>query len=88
MVTSAAGVLWQRMASLRWLWVSLVSAAILALLGTDSHFVGDIVAGFYLGLGCAAVVLALSHRFGPRPARRAVAAVGMTVGAGSRSGIL
>lgn len=64
MVTSAAGVLWQRVANLRWLWGSVVGMVVLALFGADCHFVGDIVAGFYLGIGCATLVLALCRRVG------------------------
>jgi len=58
-VTAAAGVLWQRVRALRWVWGSAVVLVALALFGTDYHFVGDIVAGAYLGVGCAATVLTL-----------------------------
>jgi membrane-associated phospholipid phosphatase len=58
-VTAAAAVLWQRVRNLRWLWGSLVTCVALVIFGLNCHFVGDIIAGGYLGVGCAATVLTL-----------------------------
>jgi len=58
-VTAAAGVLWVRLRSLRWVWGSAVVLVAIALFATDYHFVGDIIAGAYLGAGCAATILTL-----------------------------
>jgi membrane-associated phospholipid phosphatase len=58
-ITSAMAVLWQRVRPLRWLWSTLVAAVAVGLWGANFHFIGDIIAGAYLGAGCAAGVLAL-----------------------------
>ena len=61
-ISSAMAVLWQRVRPLRWLWSTLVFLVAVGLWGANFHFVGDIIAGTYLGAGCAAGVLALlSH---------------------------
>ena len=58
-VTAPFAVLWQRLPGLRLVWAlpPLVMAA--ALIACDYHFLGDCVAGAYLGIGAAAVVLGL-----------------------------
>ena len=62
-VSSAMAVLWQRVRPLRWLWTTLVFLVAAGLWGANFHFVGDIIAGTYLGAGCAAGVLALLSHF-------------------------
>jgi membrane-associated phospholipid phosphatase len=61
-ISSVMTVLWLRVRPLRWLWLTLVLAVAAGLFGSDFHFIGDMIAGTYLGAGCAAGVLALlSH---------------------------
>jgi len=55
-------VLWLRVPRLRWLWTTLVSLVALGLFGADYHFVGDIIAGAYLGVACAVGVHAWMFR--------------------------
>jgi membrane-associated phospholipid phosphatase len=54
-----AGVLWWRAPRLRWLWAALVVLTAIGLLGGDFHFLGDIVAGAYLGVACGRATLLL-----------------------------
>ena len=57
-ITAFMAVLWLRVPRLRWLWSSLVGLVALGLFGADFHFVGDIIAGAYLGAAGAAGVVA------------------------------
>ncbi len=56
-VTAPFAVLWQRVARLRLLWAvpTLVIAA--GLVASDYHFVGDCIAGAYVGVGAAALAM-------------------------------
>ncbi len=58
-ICSAMAVLWIRVRPLRWLWLSLILAVVVGLLGSDYHWVSDMIAGAYLGCGTAVGVLAL-----------------------------
>ncbi|HXA15036.1 MAG TPA: phosphatase PAP2 family protein [Opitutaceae bacterium] len=59
MITAPAAVLWQRARCLRWLWAVPVLAVAIGLFGSDYHFIGDMIAGVYLGAACAAGAMAL-----------------------------
>jgi membrane-associated phospholipid phosphatase len=59
-IAAFATVLWFRIRPLRWIWAALVGLVAAGLFGTNYHFVGDIVAGTYLGIATAAGVLALT----------------------------
>ena len=61
-VTALAAVFWQRAGRWRWLWAALVVLVAAGLLGADYHFVGDMVAGAYLGAASAAGALAIANR--------------------------
>ncbi|MEA2726212.1 MAG: hypothetical protein QOD56_407 [Gammaproteobacteria bacterium] len=60
LITAPVSVLWCVLARLRWLWAGLVALVALGLLGSDYHFLGDVIAGTYLGaacgIGCAALL--------------------------------
>lgn len=58
-ISAMAGVLWWRAPRLRWLWAALVVLTAIGLLGGDFHFLGDIVAGAYLGVACGRATLLL-----------------------------
>jgi membrane-associated phospholipid phosphatase len=58
-ITAPMAVLWQRARRWRWLWAVPVFAVAIGLFGADYHFVGDIIAGAYLGAACAAGAVAL-----------------------------
>lgn len=63
-MAALAAVLWIRLPRLRWLWVLLVVAVVVGLLGADYHWVGDMVAGGFLGVACGVGAVALlTHRF-------------------------
>jgi membrane-associated phospholipid phosphatase len=57
-ITACMAVLWQRVPRFRWLWGTLVLLVAIGLLGADFHFIGDMIAGAYLGAACAAGVVA------------------------------
>ena len=57
-----AAALWSRVPSLRWAWVTLAGLVALGLYGCDYHFVGDMLAGTFLGIASAKGVLALLFR--------------------------
>jgi membrane-associated phospholipid phosphatase len=59
MITAPMAVLWQRARRLRWLWALLVLAVGIGLFGADYHFIGDMIAGVYLGVACAAGAMGL-----------------------------
>ncbi len=61
-MAALASVLWIRIRAWRWLWAGLVLLVVVGLLGADYHFVGDMVAGAYLGAVCAAGVVAFLER--------------------------
>jgi len=52
-VSAFAGILWQRLPSLRILWVVLMVAMTVGLWAANWHWVSDIIAGLALGLLCA-----------------------------------
>jgi len=58
-ITALAAVLWHRVRCLRLIWAALVLLVAVGLLGSDYHFVGDMIAGAYLGAASAAGILAL-----------------------------
>jgi membrane-associated phospholipid phosphatase len=66
-ITAPMAVLWRRVPRLRWIWGSLIALMALGLWGSDYHFVGDMIAGTFLGAGCAAGTLVLLDRVAPRP---------------------
>ena len=55
-------VLWFRIPGLRWLWVTILLLLAIGLFGADFHFIGDMVAGTFLGAACAKGVLVLIFR--------------------------
>jgi membrane-associated phospholipid phosphatase len=61
-ITAFMAVLWLRVPRLRWLWVTVVFLVALGLYGADYHFIGDIIAGAYLGAACACGVHAWMFR--------------------------
>jgi membrane-associated phospholipid phosphatase len=61
-VTAPFAVLWQRLPRLRLAWALPPSVMAAALIACDYHFLGDCVAGAYLGVGAAALVLFLTKR--------------------------
>ena len=65
-MTALAAVLWARIPRWRALWASLVVLVAVKLLGSNDHFVSDVIAGAYIGATCAAGVLAFlqSTNFG------------------------
>ena len=58
-MSALAAVLWWRVARLKWLWACLPLLVAVGLYGCDYHFLGDMVAGAFLGTASAAGVLAL-----------------------------
>ena len=54
-------VVWSRMPRLRWLAAVLVLLVAVGLIGADYHFLGDVIAGCYLGAACGLGVLAVLH---------------------------
>jgi membrane-associated phospholipid phosphatase len=58
-VTAPFAVLWQRVPSLRLVWALPPLVIALALVASNFHFLGDCVAGAYVGVGCAAAMLAI-----------------------------
>lgn len=65
-ISAVAAVLWWRVRALRWLWAALAALVAIGLFGADYHFVGDLVAGAYLGVATAIGVLAFMR--GEKPA--------------------
>lgn len=55
--TAPMAVLWRRVPRLRWIWGGLIGLMALGLWGSDYHFIGDMIAGTFLGAGCAAGTL-------------------------------
>jgi membrane-associated phospholipid phosphatase len=58
-MAAIAAVLWQRVRPLRWVGVALALLVAAGLYVCDYHFVGDMLAGTFLGAACASGVLAL-----------------------------
>jgi len=67
MITAPMAVLWQRTRRWRWLWAVPVLAVAIGLFGADYHFVGDMIAGVYLGVACATGAVALTKKIGKSP---------------------
>jgi membrane-associated phospholipid phosphatase len=57
-ITAPMAVLWRRVPRWRWLWGAAIALVAIGLAGSDFHFVGDMVAGTFLGAACAAGTLA------------------------------
>jgi membrane-associated phospholipid phosphatase len=47
----------------RWLWAALILAVAIGLVGADFHFVGDMIAGTFLGWTCGVGAVALTRGF-------------------------
>lgn len=58
-IAAVAGVLWWRLPRYRALWTALVALTAVGLLFGNIHFLGDIIAGIYLGFGIGWATLAL-----------------------------
>ena len=58
-IGAVAGVLWSRAPRLRWLWALLVALTAAGLVGDTYHFLGDVIAGGYLGFACGRATLLL-----------------------------
>lgn len=52
-ITAFMTVLWLRIPRYRWLWATFIVLVAAGLYGADYHFVGDMIAGTYLGVACA-----------------------------------
>jgi len=68
-ISAVVGVLWWRAPHLRSVWALLVVLTGTGLIGADIHFLGDVIAGAYLGFACGAATLLL-----PFPSVRRAAA--------------
>lgn len=67
-VTALAAVIWLRLPRFRWLGVSIAALVAVALWATNYHFVGDIIAGAFLGAACGiGMVAVVCRKNGPRP---------------------
>ncbi len=66
-IGAVAGVLWWRAPGLRWLWALLVAATAAGLVADTYHFLGDVIAGGYLGFACGRATL-LMPALAPAPA--------------------
>ena len=58
-IGAVAGVLWSRAPQLRWLWALLVAMTAIGLVADTYHFLGDVIAGGYLGVACGRATLLL-----------------------------
>jgi membrane-associated phospholipid phosphatase len=58
-VTAPFAVLWRKVPRFRVLWVLPTLLIMVGLVASDFHFLGDCIAGAYVGIGSAALVLAL-----------------------------
>jgi membrane-associated phospholipid phosphatase len=56
-ISAVAGVLWWRDPARRWLWALLVALTAAGLVADTYHFLGDVIAGFYLGFACGRATL-------------------------------
>jgi membrane-associated phospholipid phosphatase len=66
-ISAVAGVLWWRAPGLRWLWALLVVLTAAGLVTDTYHFLGDVIAGGYLGFACGRATL-IMPAFAPAPA--------------------
>jgi len=60
LITAPMAVLWQALPRLRVVWLALPIIVAVGLLGADYHFLGDIIAGSYLGTACGVGVAAFA----------------------------
>jgi membrane-associated phospholipid phosphatase len=61
-ITAPCTVLWMLAPRIwRWLWVALILAVAIGLVGSDFHFVGDMIAGTFLGWACGIGAVALTR---------------------------
>jgi membrane-associated phospholipid phosphatase len=61
-VTTLAAVLWRRVRPLRWAWAGIALLVAIGLFGADYHFIGDMIAGTFLGAACGSGVVAILFR--------------------------
>ena len=64
LISAPMAVLWLELKQLRLVWAGLVALVAIGLIGSDYHFLGDLIAGTYLGTACGSGVVALIR---PRP---------------------
>jgi membrane-associated phospholipid phosphatase len=61
-ITAPCTVLWMLAPrAWRWLWAALILAVAVGLIGADFHFVGDMIAGTFLGWACGIGAVALTR---------------------------
>ncbi len=60
-------VLWWAMPAYRPLWLAVIVAVMIGLVGSGHHFVGDVIAGFFLGMAAAAGTLAVGPKVSKQP---------------------
>ena len=61
-ISTLAAVLWHRVRPLRWVGAALAFLVAVGLFGADYHFIGDMMAGTFLGVACGSGVAALLFR--------------------------
>jgi membrane-associated phospholipid phosphatase len=62
-ITAPCTVLWLLAPRVwRWLWAALILAVAIGLIASDYHFVGDMIAGTFLGWACGLGAVALTRR--------------------------
>jgi membrane-associated phospholipid phosphatase len=60
-ITAPCTVLWLLASRIwRWLWTTLVLAMVIGLVGSDFHFIGDMIGGTFLGWACGRGAVALT----------------------------
>ncbi len=64
-IGAVVGVLWWREPELRWLWALLMVLTGVGLIGGNFHFLGDVIAGGYLGFACGRATLLLPFPAAP-----------------------
>jgi membrane-associated phospholipid phosphatase len=62
LISAPIAVLWLELKRLRIVWAGLVALVAIGLFGSDYHFLGDMIAGTYLGAACGVSVAALMIR--------------------------
>jgi membrane-associated phospholipid phosphatase len=67
-IAAVVGVLWWRAPQLRWLWALLLAATAAGLVADTFHFLGDVIAGGYIGFACGRATLFMPA-FALAPAR-------------------
>jgi membrane-associated phospholipid phosphatase len=61
-ITAPCTVLWMLVPRIwRWLWAALIAAVAIGLVGSDFHFVGDMIAGTFLGAACGIGAVAITR---------------------------